>query len=626
MFQRSSLITRFASFALVAIGIATTASPTDAAQFGGPPLVQPATYTSPDGSWTLDVDPTARYGEGPGRYELKHSGKTAWSGSRPVTLHDAIVTDDGIAAGYAYSDGVDGREDGTFHVVIFAPDGSTRLDESTRREGSRFMHTAPNPNASGLFLHADLGRFVVRVLDPDVNRAQEEWWEYELSTGKLLSKARPAATQPKDEALRFVVAARAIRDTPLTLVQWWRPDFSSRGSTKLGTRFALLDPNRKPVWELVLPTDYNVPTSEEAQDRLMQEIRSDGAVLSVAQARRFTLRFAAENVQATFEVARDTSSGAAERWNVREVERSAYKPPIPTKAEAPAALALREIGVVELERGAGRASGPIRDVEAFAFTTKGTLRFIRREEPKGSFTCVDLDAQGTPTRETRVRPFDHELSGRTESEHEGRELWSALAGDSWLFSLSPYGPEARARAWRVDAASGAVAELADFECPSIDAVAPLREGGFAVLGTYRFKYTQTNALIGFDAQGKKQWEVTSGQPTDALFSPEDMTVLTDGTLAVLENITNRIQLFEPTGKLRTSLDLEQLWKRKPRYPSDISADIDGSMLVHDFGGAPLLVRMKTSGEVLAGLDPVRADGQKLPDLARTAAVAPDGRI
>ncbi len=626
MLQRSSLIARFVSLSLIAVGIAITASSSGAWQFGGPALLEPTTYTSSDGTWTLHVDPTARHGEGAGRYELKHAGKVAWSGSRPITLHDAVVTDEGIAAGYAYSDGVDGRENGTFHVVIFAPDGSTRLDESTRREGSQFMHTAPNPNASGLFLHADLGRFVVRVLDPDVNRAQEEWWEYELSTGKLLSKARPAATQPKDDALRFIVAAHAVRGTPLTLVQWWRPDFSSRESTKLGTRFALLDPDRKPVWELVLPTDYNVPVSEDAQDALMQEIWRDGAVLSVSEPRRFTLRVAAENVRAIFEVAREEPSGAAERWSVREIERSAYKPAAKAKEQVPSPLALREIGVVALELGRGRASGPVRDIDAFAFTSKGTLRFVRREEPKGSFTCVDLDAQGAPTRETRVRPFDHELVGHTESEREGRALWSALAGDSWLFSLSPYGPEARARAWRVDAASGDVVELANFECPSIDAAAPLRKDGFAVLGTYHFKYTQTDALIGFDAQGKKQWEVTGGPPTDALFSPEDMTVLTDGTIAVLENITNRIQLFEPAGKLRTSLALEQLWKRKPRYPSDISADVDGNMLVHDFNGSPLLVRMKTSGEVLAGFDPARPDGQKLPDLARTAAVAPDGRI
>ena len=68
--------------------------------------------------------------------------------------------------------------------------------------------------------------------------------------------------------------------------------------------------------------------------------------------------------------------------------------------------------------------------------------------------------------------------------------------------------------------------------------------------------TAWSMVKAYDAtNGKKLWEVRGGQPDDALFSPEDMTVLTDGTLAVLENISNRVQLFEPAGKLRASLDL-----------------------------------------------------------------------
>ena len=97
-----------------------------AASDGPPPVLNPKTYTSPSGAYKLDVDPSNMHGQGGGTYRLTRHGEEVWSGQRALTLWECTVTDDGAAAGYAYSQGPDGgpvskagdTNFGSFHVVI----------------------------------------------------------------------------------------------------------------------------------------------------------------------------------------------------------------------------------------------------------------------------------------------------------------------------------------------------------------------------------------------------------------------------------------------------------------------------------------------------------------------------
>jgi hypothetical protein len=156
------------------------------------PVLQPYSRTSPDGRWTGRVDPSQRDGSGPAQVRCVHVGKDAWSGEKPWTLWDALVTNEGFVAGYAYSQGGQTMvAKGEFHAVILAPDGSVRLDEPHPRESSNFLHTPPNPLALGLFQHAGLKRVVLRITDPDVNRHSEEWWCYHLPEAKQVLRKRP---------------------------------------------------------------------------------------------------------------------------------------------------------------------------------------------------------------------------------------------------------------------------------------------------------------------------------------------------------------------------------------------------------------------------------------------------
>ncbi len=127
--------------ALALLAAALLPSPSEAKAFGfptPPPVLDPKTYVSPSGRYTLLVDPSNMHGRGLATYRLSKNGHEVWSGEKAFSLWDARVTDEGVAAGYAYSEGPLGfRIHGDFHVVILAEDGTIRLDHVTKREGRR---------------------------------------------------------------------------------------------------------------------------------------------------------------------------------------------------------------------------------------------------------------------------------------------------------------------------------------------------------------------------------------------------------------------------------------------------------------------------------------------------------
>src|SRR5580704_8876430 len=135
---------------------------------------------------------------------------------------------------------------------------------------------------------------------------------------------------PDPELARFIIDARVVAGTPLTLLHWWRlsPVFVN---TDLGARFTLIDLKGQPVWTLELPKDYTRRDDEKAQDQLMDEIKRNGAILRSDQAGRFDLRVVAESQRVTFAVGLDGQGN----WDVREVGRQPYVPVAAAKPKPP---------------------------------------------------------------------------------------------------------------------------------------------------------------------------------------------------------------------------------------------------------------------------------------------------
>lgn len=274
------------------------------------PQLQPRTYLSPSGGWSLRVEPLTRKGTGGADYTMTGGGREAWKQRHPFVLWDAAVTDDGRVGGYGYA----GPFVGSLHVVVLSPQGEVLLQEENER---RFLgpDSQAVPLALGLFLQPELDRFVVRV-DGGDSPSAECWWAYDLAAGKELFRECPKDMLGLEGAIGRASAVKPVPGTPLVLVNWFRHDIRVQPSAT-GALFQLLDAERRPVWRLDLTHDYELRGDKAAQRLLQDQARQHGAILDIGP-KRFELHHVAEKQRVTYNVAEDTAGG----WKVTEVARA----------------------------------------------------------------------------------------------------------------------------------------------------------------------------------------------------------------------------------------------------------------------------------------------------------------
>ena len=248
-------------------------------------------------------------------------------------------------------------------------------------------------------------------------------------------------------------------------------------------------------------------------------------------------------------------------------------------------------------------SNDVRNIEGFDFDNRGRIGFVRRDTPSQR-TFVLISVEGKILREVTIP-----LGGELAKHGSPQAAW--LAGERWVVVASGIGVEAKASAWWLDAANGEFEPVSGFDCPTIERVAGLRDGGFVALATKRLRYSREDSLIAFDGKGELRWEMKQGQAQveSSLFSPDDVTVTTEGRIAVIDVIRKKVQLFNMNGKFLSVIALETAWKRKPNYPSTISADRDDGLLIKDFRGNPPIVRMDRAGSVVGEFFPKHPDGR-----------------
>lgn len=597
-----------------------------APQFGQHPDLQPCKYKSPDGRWSLAVNPTHRDGSGPGEYVLAHDGKPVWSGEKPWTFWNAAVTDEGFVAGYSYSQGgLEMFAKGEFHVVILASDGTVKLDEAHAREPSRYEHGSPNPRANGLLLLPGSKRVVFRIADADLNRCSEEWWCFQLPDAKEVFRRRPresfpsaalhsAATQKDEEPSLSLHAAQEVPGTALILIEWSLFDYPS-----IGLAISLHDAELQCCWNALFPRELNDP-DEGREERTSRFAYEHGTLLPSPTAATFAIGLPHSQTCIRYVIDRETRPPA-----VREGARDPWKIPQEEEGAGPRFEDLPLVSPKELEsfdlQMATAAQGAVHDVCAFAVSAPDALRFVRHEEKTRGYSLLRVDLKGSVLAEQPI-----ELRGRLED--IAPQFWE-LGPSSWLATQSPYGEGGRSRAWRIDERGGVVTPLEGFACDEIDAVAPLGENAFVALATRREKYTMTKGLFAFDANGGESWHVWEDMNSDApgaLFSPEAIAVTTDRRVVVLDVIRHTLQYFRADGQFDRVLNLDRLIGKEAEYPSGLQPDIDGGLLVHDFNGTPPLHRLKLDGSLRSSLSPHFPDGRVVDGLTRNARVAPDGRL
>ena len=583
-----------------------------------PEILNPKTYTSQSGQFSVRVDPGDIYGRDGASYQLRKDGVLIWSKQLPVTLQEAGVTDKGVIAGYGYSNGPEGfatdrklKGPGNFHVVVINAKGEFLCNDATPRASSRFLHTLPNPAAHGIIFDDANDRLVVRIADADVNRMKESWQVYQISTGKAVNEFKPAKRIRNSRSARFVIDAKPINGTSLTLVHWWSYDDGS-----VGARFAAIDLNGKPVWTLDLYDDYEVPGNRKAEDGLREYIRKHGAIFQSSDNRQIQLLIARESQKVTFSVEPKANRG----WTVKEVGR------VPTKIsltiEPPVTRSIKEqrlesLGVIELKSLEAGPASLFEGVKRIELDGKDRISFVKDDE-KGGHVFLVVDEDG---KQLHSVPLD--------ATDDPNERWSGhawLGEDRFVLTRSSYGVEAKAKAWIVDLPIQKLTPLSDFDCPGINALAAIGNGDFVALATMHHKYTMETKVHLFDSDGNQKWTLNEdySEKPGTLFSPEDVAITSTGEVAVIDKARNNVQLFDRSGNYKSSIALEKAWGRKPNYLSGITADSNGGFIVTDFRGAPPFVRMRADGSVDSGIQPTYQDGRNVD--AQVLRVSKDKRL
>ncbi|NCC51027.1 MAG: hypothetical protein EOM20_07395 [Spartobacteria bacterium] len=558
---------------------------------GPPPILNPATYTSPSGEYSLTVDPSDLHGRGAADYRFTKHGEVLWTNCLPFTLWEAGVSDSGYVGGYAYSHGWRGFSKkaglGDFRVVVLSPTGTLLREHVFQREASRFMDTPPNPLARGLLIDPAGNRLLIRIADPEINTGIEQWWVYDLGNGKRLDTVTPESYMGDTRNQHLaVIAAAAVPSTPLILVHWWKYDQSRAGAV-----FTLLNEAAKPVWTLTLDGDYSMPSDEAREDDVRRVIREKGGILGVDTNGAFHLHFVKEGLRVSYGV----KQLSHDMWEVTKITQAPY---MWEEGESQTALcpllSPDKVGDVVLAASSSAEDGEFGDLVAFDFDQQGDICAVR-------FGCKTPPSLLLVSQKGEII---HELPlpVGTLPEQVRMSNPANVGGKRFVVAISDRGIGGTARWFLADFSQRTIERLTNAICPDVAAVAGFPDGGFVALTTRHKKYTMTDGLFFFDGTGKQLWskeDVGYSRKPDDLLSPEDLVACGSNTIAVLDNVRRTIQIFDTKGDIQKFIDLKTAWGRQPNYPTDIAAERDGGFLVYDFNAEHTLVRLDREGAILA---------------------------
>ncbi len=579
-------------------------------------LPNPTTFASEDGTRTLYVDPTDLYGRGPANCEYRVRGELKWKRQLSVTLTDVAIAKDGSIIGYGVSE-APGTNMGNLNVLVLDPGGKLRNRLTVERKHSLALHTPPVPTPKGFFIDEARNRAVLRATDFDGNQRVEHFWAFDMLSGKRTSVLVPEKRLDNTDGRRLhMMAACAVPGTELTLVHY-RSSPSFLGAR--GGLITLIDDSGEPVWILDRPGDYSIPSDEEAQRLLDEQIREIGVTRSTGRG-AFDVWFVKSNERVAYRVElADTLSG----WNVVETGRRPFAPaakPQPAEREFEP-IYLREIATVKLQNESSEPSA-IRDILKFGFELDGTLRFIRWEEG-GGYSAVWVTPQGGILREVPISGLNAQSSGFSS--------WLFPEHGPWRRFFEDYENEGEMQVWAIHAREGRAELIAEAWCPGCPFSAPINatpSGGYVALGTHTPGINSGPSLRSFDASFNLQWENAKGfnggdhKDPSTLFAPEDLCVLADGRIAVVDNIRNLIQIFQADGSFSHSFDLAEVMGQEPNYPSELSRDLDAGLLLEDFDDRPAYWRFGVDGTLRGSFLPKHPRDVKFNQVS----IAPNGQI
>lgn len=571
--------------------------------------LDPKTYTSPSGEYSVYVEPSSPEGDGAAKYVVKRGGQEVWSGDRLVTLWEAAITDTGIVAGYAYEYGIEGWTSGgagglsRLYMVVFDPAGKTIVQEGRNREHPRILSNPPPnyvPLAAGIVVDGANDWFAVRLVSDKGSKG--EWWApFRLSTGEKLAEFEPE--QPADGQYRFHrgLECRVVPGTPLVVTQWYT--YAGGAPRSNGACVSVLDHAGKELWKLDLPNEYDGLGENWTWH---WDLLRPGIVQTGVGPKRFWFHSYSLKAKIEYEVTEDAA--AAGGWRVVEVRRDAAEhPQPPSKVGKIESVERPALGVIKLQAEVpGVTSSKLHDLTSFAIGRDGGFAVLRGG---ASPTLVLVDPKGAVTLERELT--DPAVKSALEV--------AALSDSRWLVYASGLG-EGGAGAWTFDPRTpgAGLRRLGEVTVGALREVAMMPEGGFVALTGD--DWARADSVTAFDAEGRTRWSVNASMA-------QDVAVTTDGRVAVLMGIENVIRTYTLAGEPVETIDLKKVLGHAPNYVSGLSADRDGGLLLYDFGGTPPVYRIAKDLAVTQKLTPKYADGRVVSPVRHTAVVSMvDGRV
>ncbi len=350
-------------------------------------IVQPTTYESPNGDYSLFVDPTDKHGMGDAVYRFEHKGQQVWSRNKQFTLQGVEVTDRGFVMGAAH--------DGYCHLVILDAAGGIKLDEwfVQHRRGT---HSDKEPYVEQILVSEEHDFVTFRLYGHDRCNGKpigslapgEVWSAYRISTGELLHEFKAIEQYTKLGSRWYIIDAHVVRGTPLILVHWHYSRYNGKKEVRK-SQYSIVDLAGLPIWSLEMDNDYThrVKPQYYPQTKPDSFYSNDPAILATHESNQFRIRRFADDIVLTFSVKKKADG----KWSIREESQAAYEPEDASTHKVKYDGELKYLGELELGQTKNDDSPTGQDSDFAGFTVDRLGRYYVASKSTGITTVFNKD-------------------------------------------------------------------------------------------------------------------------------------------------------------------------------------------------------------------------------------------
>lgn len=571
--------------------------------------LHPKSYKSESGEYILFVDPTSPDGAGEANVRFSRKGIVQWEKRIDFTFQEAIITKNGVIAGYSYSYGTMGAAPpgikpppSDTRIVMMNPDGSILLNDATPRgalpsAGARLPPTArPSgalPFVLGMYLDEYTNIFVVSV---QTASREEKWRSFSLVSGAAEGEINPwkAIGSPGDWGPICMERAQ-VAGTPFMIAIF--PSESAPGKANKNIRAAAIGLDGKVAWQRDLGDELeHLPGYDRSG-----YYKKPNWIVSIDPPALFTIRSYTEKLQYTIQ-ARLNAENEWKFFDIKELpdggapaaaasgDRDRYTGKISQFPE----IRLDKLPSINLEATVGPAIGSIQKIVAH----------------HGGFAALCSSASGPPDlvllNSTGGQILTIPLSDSTATYRHRYHLFQSGPG---IFVTS-FASNDRLALQQVDVNTKEVRVVATLDLDINSYVCALGGGESVFISNGKATFLSADFTI------KKIVKLPFVK------SPGGAVVLTDGSIAILDRDDNTIYVIRRDGEKVATITLSTITK-SPKGLIQIAPSAEGrvAVVVH---GESQVYDLNIQGSVVKSQILREINGREIGARIQGMSIAPGG--